>query len=118
MDSRFLRLFDAYTKHCHFMFLTCSSRLAKFNAMALSQQSLRGISLRSVIPRNERALPISPMVVNLTKKEDEICSLLEEFCTSRNTDKSGEEPVVCRIAGGWVRDKVCYRLAKNIEKGV
>jgi hypothetical protein len=58
------------------------------------------------------------MVVNLTKKEDEICSLLEEFCTSRNTDKPGEEPVICRIAGGWVRDKVCYRFVQNIEKGV
>ena len=46
------------------------------------------------------------MVVNLTETESKICTNLDDFCKQRAQERPEEEPVVCRIAGGWVRDKV------------
>ena len=66
----------------------------------------RNYSLMAISPRKQRALPISPMVVNLTQREEELCALVNDFCNEINADQLGDEPVVCRIAGGWVRDKV------------
>lgn len=44
------------------------------------------------------------MDITLTPSEDQLCSLLDE-CTKYIKDTEGLE-VSCRIAGGWVRDKV------------
>lgn len=46
------------------------------------------------------------MVVKLTETESKICTDLDDFCKQRAQERPEEEPVVCRIAGGWVRDKV------------
>ncbi|KIM33013.1 hypothetical protein M408DRAFT_14571 [Serendipita vermifera MAFF 305830] len=51
-------------------------------------------------------MPISPMVVHLTPQEEDICTLINDFCTETNSKNPEQEPVVCRIAGGWVRDKL------------
>ena len=45
-----------------------------------------------------------PMEVKLTEQEDELCTLLDE-CTRSMKESEGIE-TSCRIAGGWVRDKV------------
>ncbi|PVG04799.1 hypothetical protein CPB86DRAFT_692433 [Serendipita vermifera] len=74
--------------------------------MASAPSSNRAFSLRSAGPRRQRAEPITPMVVRLTEQEAKICTLLDEFCQSRNKDAPDEDPLVCRIAGGWVRDKL------------
>lgn len=50
------------------------------------------------------------MVVKLTETEGKICTNLDEFCKQRAQERPEEEPVVCRIAGGWVRDKVGPRI--------
>ena len=49
------------------------------------------------------------MMVNLTETESKICANLDEFCKKRAQGRPEEEQVVCRIAGGWVRDKVHLR---------
>jgi len=46
------------------------------------------------------------MVVKLTDTENKICTNLDDFCKKRAQGRPEEEQVVCRIAGGWVRDKV------------
>jgi hypothetical protein len=46
------------------------------------------------------------MLVKLTETETKICANLVEFCEKRAQERPEEDPVVCRIAGGWVRDKV------------
>ena len=46
------------------------------------------------------------MVVKLTETESKICANLDEFCKKRAQGRPEEEQIVCRIAGGWVRDKV------------
>jgi hypothetical protein len=74
--------------------------------MASTPSANRAFSLKSTVPRKLRAEPISPMVVRLTEQEDEICTLLDDFCRSKNKDAPEGDPLVCRIAGGWVRDKV------------
>jgi hypothetical protein len=40
----------------------------------------------------------------LTDKEDQLFTLLDEFCKHRAN--AGHAMVECRVAGGWVRDKV------------
>lgn len=44
------------------------------------------------------------LAVHLTEKEDQICALLDD-CTKWMKESRGQE-TSCRIAGGWVRDKV------------
>lgn len=48
------------------------------------------------------------MDVRLTDEEDRICQLLDNYVKETQGDTSTR--TVCRIAGGWVRDKV------NIQK--
>lgn len=45
------------------------------------------------------------MVIQLTEEEDALCGLLDQ-CTRTLRETEGIE-TSCRIAGGWVRDKVC-----------
>lgn len=66
----------------------------------------RNYSFLTVSPRKQRATPKSPLVVNLTSQEQKICTLLNDFCSETNNKRPDQDPVVCRIAGGWVRDKV------------
>jgi hypothetical protein len=50
--------------------------------------------------------PIANPTIGLTPLEEQICTLLDE-CTRKLRQSQPElEPVECRIAGGWVRDKV------------
>ena len=49
------------------------------------------------------------LAVHLTEQEDHICSLLDE-CTHWIKEHKGST-TSCRIAGGWVRDKVDYFIS-------
>lgn len=52
------------------------------------------------------ARPFPSLEVQLTEKESELCALLAE-CAKSIHEAQPEIPLVeCRIAGGWVRDKV------------
>jgi tRNA nucleotidyltransferase (CCA-adding enzyme) len=60
--------------------------------------SLKGIHIERVhIPEK--------MHINLTPEEDQLCNLLDE-CTLALKEKESIT-TSCRVAGGWVRDKVC-----------
>ncbi|KAG8821361.1 CCA tRNA nucleotidyltransferase, mitochondrial [Serendipita sp. 399] len=59
----------------------------------------------TVMRRKQKMKPVDPIRVHLTEQEDQLCTLLDEFCTSLNAREPEKDPVVCRIAGGWVRDK-------------
>lgn len=81
----------------HMLFLT------KLNPRLLSP---RRVILR---PKStwymERVRAPEPMDIRLTDTESEICTLLDG-CTKWMKEERGIE-TSCRIAGGWVRDKVC-----------
>jgi tRNA nucleotidyltransferase (CCA-adding enzyme) len=49
------------------------------------------------------------MTVTLSEDEERLCALLDE-CTRHLAEKGTRTS--CRIAGGWVRDKVCPDLSK------
>ena len=51
-----------------------------------------------------KIVPPGNMEIRLTETENRICSLLDE-CT-RWMKEEKELDTSCRIAGGWVRDKV------------
>ncbi|GBE78504.1 CCA tRNA nucleotidyltransferase, mitochondrial [Sparassis crispa] len=53
------------------------------------------------------------MEIKLTEAEDELCTLLDE-CTRRIKEKKGLE-TTCRIAGGWVRDKLLGHQSHDID---
>ncbi|KZT67656.1 hypothetical protein DAEQUDRAFT_728899 [Daedalea quercina L-15889] len=53
------------------------------------------------------------MMIELTKEEDELCTLLDE-CTKHIKETEGLE-VECRIAGGWVRDKILRISSHDID---
>lgn len=44
--------------------------------------------------------------ITLTEEEDKLCTLLDEFTKELNSTGEEYAGVECRIAGGWVRDKV------------
>jgi hypothetical protein len=66
----------------------------------------RNYNFMTISPHKQRATPKLPLVVSLTSQEEKICTLLNEFCSEANSKRPDQDPVVCRIAGGWVRDKV------------
>jgi hypothetical protein len=66
----------------------------------------RNISFRTMFPNKPVSIP-SELTVNLTPVEDQLCTLLDE-CRHELARKG--KNVECRIAGGWVRDKVSYRM--------
>lgn len=60
----------------------------------------------STRPSISRRKPLEPLEVHLTPQEENVCRLIDEFCQTLNQDVTDGEPVACRIAGGWVRDKL------------
>lgn len=53
-----------------------------------------------------RARPLPSLEIQLTEQEDRLCTLLDD-CSKHIAETHPELPrVECRIAGGWVRDKV------------
>ena len=54
------------------------------------------------------------MEIKLTEQEDELCALLDE-CTRSMKEGEGIE-TSCRIAGGWVRDKVLSCLVRILNE--
>lgn len=57
-------------------------------------------------PKRAPVIPLPSLEVSLSTNEQDICALLDDFCQTKNKNNPTEEPLVCRIAGGWVRDKV------------
>ncbi|TBU26378.1 hypothetical protein BD311DRAFT_762796 [Dichomitus squalens] len=53
------------------------------------------------------------MTVQLTAEEDELCTLLDQ-CTHNMKEAEGIE-TTCRIAGGWVRDKLLGSECNDID---
>lgn len=53
---------------------------------------------------SSRVVPPDTMTIELTDAESQVCTLLDE-CTQHLKDEKGLI-TSCRIAGGWVRDKV------------
>jgi len=60
------------------------------------------IHLESAV--TSRVLPPEKMEIRLTDDENQVCTLLDE-CTRQMKDERGLA-TSCRVAGGWVRDKV------------
>ncbi|THH04155.1 hypothetical protein EW145_g5734 [Phellinidium pouzarii] len=71
----------------------------------------RNISLNSLF--NATPIPIpATFRVSLTPKEDQLCTLLDEC--KQQLEKNGQN-VECRIAGGWVRDKLLGSQSNDID---
>jgi len=51
---------------------------------------------------------LSDQTIQLTPEEDRLCSLLQQFKQHVETTEPDSPQVECRIAGGWVRDKVSF----------
>lgn len=76
-----------------------------------------GIRRLAQLPQSRRTVPQSlrlywnrvwkpeKMEIRLTAEEDELCTLLDQ-CARAMKEAEGVQ-TSCRIAGGWVRDKVC-----------
>ncbi|KAL5534484.1 hypothetical protein ACEPAG_946 [Sanghuangporus baumii] len=61
----------------------------------------------------EKSIPVpSKFEVNLTPKEDQLCTLLDE-CKQHLASKG--QSVECRISGGWVRDKLLGAQSNDID---
>jgi tRNA nucleotidyltransferase (CCA-adding enzyme) len=72
----------------------------------------RSVSFKHAhIDRNPIPIP-DHLNIRLTEVESQLCTLLDE-CTKYLADKGTH--TLCRIAGGWVRDKVRWVLARNVE---
>ena len=73
-------------------------------------RSLRHMSSTAPKPIFLRAKPLGSvripqtMTVQLTDAEDRLCALLDACATHLREENIAD--VTCRIAGGWVRDKV------------
>lgn len=70
-----------------------------------SERAFRPInSLKSRAMASARIVPPASMTIELTDTEIQVCTLLDE-CTQKLQEEKGVK-TSCRIAGGWVRDKV------------
>lgn len=49
---------------------------------------------------------LADRTIQLSPEEDHLCNLLDEFRSFVARTQPSEPQVECRIAGGWVRDKV------------
>lgn len=81
--------------------------LATRRAVPLFLPSVRYKHTLYLLPKRSRrgwAIKWAKMTVKLTKEEEQLCTLLNE-CTTHIKETKGLE-TECRIAGGWVRDKV------------
>ncbi|CEL51664.1 hypothetical protein RSOLAG1IB_00199 [Rhizoctonia solani AG-1 IB] len=78
----------------------------------ISLHDVRAKTLAATRPTTPRDISGT---VTLTKEEDSICTLLDEF--TKVLRESGEEfkGVECRIAGGWVRDKLLGIPSNDID---
>jgi tRNA nucleotidyltransferase (CCA-adding enzyme) len=68
--------------------------------------ALRNLALRPI------ELP-ETMEIRLTEKEDQLCTLLDECTTWMRAEKGLNTS--CRIAGGWVRDKVLDISLQSVQ---
>ncbi|KAH6916777.1 hypothetical protein BKA70DRAFT_311783 [Coprinopsis sp. MPI-PUGE-AT-0042] len=71
--------------------------------------------MASTIPLRQRPiqrvqLPV-PIGIQLTENEARICDLLNQCTNHLRQDKNIS--TTCRIAGGWVRDKVAWCLSQD-----
>lgn len=60
-------------------------------------------------------LRMVPSRIQLSKVESEICNLVKDFCTHYNGQNTGQEPLVARITGGWVRDKLLGNNSNDLD---
>ncbi|KAG8937264.1 CCA tRNA nucleotidyltransferase, mitochondrial [Tulasnella sp. 418] len=58
-------------------------------------------------------LPSPSMTVELTNEEDQLCTLLDNFAKDGFPDQ--DDRIECRIAGGWVRDKLLGIQSNDID---
>ncbi|KDQ20469.1 hypothetical protein BOTBODRAFT_100756 [Botryobasidium botryosum FD-172 SS1] len=77
-----------------------------------SNSSLRHLQFRAAVDR-----PVE-LKIQLTPKEEEICTLLDDCCKNLLATRPDIKPVECRIAGGWVRDKLLGLGSNDIDIGL
>lgn len=59
--------------------------------------------------KSARVVPPENMTIELTETENRVCALLDECAQTLHEEKGVK--ISCRVAGGWVRDKVSKTLA-------
>lgn len=59
---------------------------------------------------------VSDRQITLTPEEDRLCSLLDDFKLHVQQTKPDSPQVECRIAGGWVRDKVRVTVTVKVRR--
>ncbi|KZT55979.1 hypothetical protein CALCODRAFT_436382 [Calocera cornea HHB12733] len=55
------------------------------------------------------------MSITLDPREDQICTILDDYAKFRKQEHPEEPAVECRIAGGWVRDKLLGLASDDID---
>lgn len=83
------------------------------NPFALFTRRLNTSTMTSPLRLN----PLDPKI-QLTPEESRIRSLLVEFCNVFNAANPDRDPVVLRITGGWVRDKLLGLASQDIDIGI
>jgi hypothetical protein len=66
----------------------------------IDQQRIPQFFVFSHFPKRNMEKVRKQVMIKLTENEQKICLYLEKFIKDRGLD------LTCRIAGGWVRDKV------------
>lgn len=67
--------------------------------------------LRQVI----RRLTMNAPTIQLTEKENQVCSLLKDYTSYFNARNVDKEPLTLRITGGWVRDKLLGQKSHDLD---
>lgn len=77
--------------------------------IALAKRYMATMQLR--VATRSQVIPPANMTIEVTEQENEVFTLLDE-CTRYLKEEHGLM-TSCRVAGGWVRDKVNYSLGHN-----
>lgn len=60
-------------------------------------------------------MPIIRGNIELSSQEERFCNLLDECAKKLRASEPGQEELELRIAGGWVRDKVRWRICLSVR---
>jgi hypothetical protein len=77
-----------------------------------SLQEIRAQILATTKPTPPREISGT---IALTPEEDSICALLDKFTKYLRESDETYAGVECRIAGGWVRDKVSKAMSLDVS---
>jgi hypothetical protein len=78
--------------------------MSLFRTLCLPSRAMHSKAKLMDLPVQKQIRILPELKIELTERESQLCGLLRKF--TAHLKETGQPSPTCRIAGGWVRDKV------------